>query len=358
MLANAIGDEQAAPANRLDARRRAESAAESAEALLRSEGYYDAEITPGVGEGEHPHPILNITVGPRTEIVSQDIDWLGEAPPADVQEKARRAIREPRPIPARAAEVIAAEGRAVAALQQAGFADAMAEPRDVVVDHADHRMRPVFKLKAGALVHLGELSLPKPGRTRRSYLRALTPWKLGEPYTPNKVAELERRLTDTQAFDTVAVSLSPEDQTAGGLRPVVVTLTDRARRTLDFSAGYSTTEGADFDVRYSIFNTLQRADTLTFEARLAQIDSRFGGRAFPPPLHRAGPDLEVQRLPLPQRHRRLHRDGRAAGHGSDPALRRLFLRDARNLDHRQPARRQGAGQGRRDLPARRGGVPV
>jgi translocation and assembly module TamA len=276
-LERAVGDEPGPPANRLDARRRAQSAAEGAEALLRSEGYYDAEITPDVGEGERPKAILRITLGPRTFVKGAEIVWDGAAPPPAVESKARAALSLPDGTPAQAGEVLAAEGRAMAALERAGFADAVAEPREVTVDHADHTLRPVYRIAAGAVVRLGDLTLPRRGRTAARYVRGLAPWKPGDAYSPAKVAELERRLTETQAYDTVAVALAPKADAVNGLRPVVVSLTDRARRAFDFSAGYSTTEGPDFDIRYSVFNTLHRADTITLEARLAQIDSRAGG---------------------------------------------------------------------------------
>lgn len=292
-IERAVGEENAAPANRLDARRRAQSAADSADELLRSEGYYDAEITPDVGEGEKPAAILRVTPGPRSRIAAPVVEWVGEAPPESAAQKAVKALDLPVAAPGRAADVLAAEGRAVAALEQVGYADALAEPRDVVVDHADHTLRPTFRIRAGALVRLGGVQLPQKGRTRRGYLQALAPWKVGEVYAPARVAELERRLQDTQAFDTVAVSLAPLADTKNGLRPVIVSLAERARRTLDFSAGYSTTEGADFDIRYSIFNTLRRADTLTLEARLAEVDSRFGGEISLPHFSAPGRTLKT-----------------------------------------------------------------
>ncbi|MFV4677444.1 POTRA domain-containing protein, partial [Mycobacterium tuberculosis] len=54
----AIGDERSQPANRVDARRRARQAAESAAKLLQSEGYYDATITPDIGEGDRPQAVV------------------------------------------------------------------------------------------------------------------------------------------------------------------------------------------------------------------------------------------------------------------------------------------------------------
>ena len=48
-IARAIGETERPIENRFEARRRARDAAESAIAVLRSEGYYAYEVLPGVG---------------------------------------------------------------------------------------------------------------------------------------------------------------------------------------------------------------------------------------------------------------------------------------------------------------------
>jgi translocation and assembly module TamA len=53
-----------------------------------------------------------------------------------------------------------------------------------------------------------------------------------------------------------------------------VTLVDRAPRTLEVSAGYSTSEGAGLDVRRTRYNRLGRADTTTYSLRLAELEQR------------------------------------------------------------------------------------
>ena len=275
-VAAAVGEVRTPVASRLDARRRASEAAAAAADLLRSEGYYDAVITPDIGEGEKPKPTIKVELGPRTTIKSAEVAFEGPLPDAATMAAARAALALKPNAPGRAVDVIAAEGRVIAVLQEHGYADAAAQPRVVTVDHADTSLVAVYHVAAGAVVRMDGLQLDHVGRTSRRWLRKLTPWKVNEVYRPELVAELERRLLDTQAYDAVTVALAPKPD-ADGRRPVVVNLADRPRGALDFSAGYSTTEGADFDVRYSIFNRLRRADTLTLQARLAEIDSRFGG---------------------------------------------------------------------------------
>ena len=291
-LVRAVGEDRTAPATRLEARRRAREAAESATALLRSEGYYDSAVAPDVAAGETPRAVIRVTPGPRTTVASAVVDYAGAAPDAAARAAALSALKLPTGTPGRAADLIAAEGRAVAALAQAGYADAAARPRTIVVDHAAHAVEATYVIAAGGKVRLDGLKISSTGRTDPRWVRRLRPWREGAVYKPSEVAELERRLTDTQVYDTVAVALAPPSQaTPDGLRPVVVSLADRRRRAFDLSAGYSTSEGADFDVRYLLFNQLRRGDTLTLEARLAELDTRFGGEAALPDFLRPGQTL-------------------------------------------------------------------
>ena len=305
-LERAIGESQEPAQSRIEARRRARDAQDSAELLLRSEGFYDYAIETDITEGDHPQGIVRITLGPRTHFGPINIQWQKSPPDEDTIKAAFEAIDIRTGASARAEDVVEAQARIVSTLQARGYADARAEAPDVVVDHADTSMSPTFMVEADQLVHVGGLSFSNPKqRTDPAFIRKLAPWKPGEVYHPSAIAELEHRLLDTGVYDSVTVALAPRtdpvpDATqaaagaaqpaagtaqpvAGGtppsddaLRPVLVNLSERSKHALDFTAGYSTSEGTDFDVRWSDFNRFRRADTLTYEARLATIDSRAG----------------------------------------------------------------------------------
>lgn len=264
----AIGDERSQPANRVDARRRARQAAESAAKLLQSEGYYDATITPDIGEGDRPQAVVKIDIGPRTHFNAITLRWIGDPPPADVQAAAEKAIDLKIGAAARAADVIAAEGRISAAIEERGYADANVLRDTPVIDHDGQTMTVVYAVNPGALVKLGGLKLEGKSRTKRPWLQKLAPWKTGQVYRPASVAELERRLLETQVYESVTVALAPAPG-ADGLRPVVVSLADRSRHTFELGAGYSTSEGGDIDLKLLSYNPFGRGDTLTYEARYA-----------------------------------------------------------------------------------------
>jgi translocation and assembly module TamA len=273
-IERAVGVAKMHAESRVDARRRAREASESAIAVLRSEGYYDYQVEADVGEGDRPDAVVKVTTGPRSTIGESQIAWDGAAPDAATVAAAQKALALKTGIPGRAADVVAAEGRLAATLHDRGYADAAVRPRRVVVDHEDHTVQPTFHIAAGKLVRLDGLKVVGKGRTRPAWLGRLAPWKKGDVYSPAQVAKLEQRLRDSGVFNSVTVSLAPEDESEGGLRPVVVSLGDRPPHTIELGGGYSTSEGAGVDAKWSSYNLLARADTLTITARLAQIQQK------------------------------------------------------------------------------------
>ena len=280
--------------SRAEARRRARQAGEDAIAVLRAEGYYAYTVEPDVLDGEPPRAVVKITPGPAFVIADPRIDWSGTPPDEGTRQRAAAAMRLIPGEPGRSADVVGAEGRIVAQVAKLGYADAAAEPREVIVDHADQTLRPAFKIASGNLVHLNGIEVVTKGRTNPPWVSHLAPWRSGDVYDPEDVAELERRLRDTRVYESISVSLAgPEKATADGLRPVVITLADRRSRTIETSAGYSTSEGSGFDVRWSRYNRLKRADTTTYALRLANLEQRLGAEISLPHWQRPQQTLKL-----------------------------------------------------------------
>lgn len=276
-IERAIGDTDRPPQNRFQQRRQAREAAEDAIAVLRAEGYYAYGVEAGLTEAEPPRGLVQVEPGPRFVFADPSIAWTGEAPNAPAQDAARAALQITPGAPGRAAEVLAAEGRIVSAVQRAGYADVAADTREVIVDHEDDTVRPTFRIAAGDLVRLDGINLETEGRTNPAWLERLKPWSPGDIYAPDSIAEMERRLLDTGVYDSVTVALAaPDALTEEGLRPVVVSLADREPRTIELGASYSTSEGFGLDARWTRYNFLGRADTLSVLSRLSERDTRLG----------------------------------------------------------------------------------
>ena len=289
----AVGESERPPASRLEARRRAQDAGEDAIAVLRSQGYYAYVVQPDVTDTTPAQPVIDVFPGPQFVIAVPKVTWEGEAPPENVRQKSEAALELKEGAPGRAADILASEGRVVAATQKQGYADAIAPSREVIVDHDSVSVIPEFKVIAGPLVRLDGIDLRTRGRTNPAWVRQLAPWKEGEVYNPEDVAELERRLLDAQVYESVTVALGTAEAEVDGKRPVLVSLSERPRRLLELGAGYSTTEGAGVDGRSTWYNRLGRADTLTATYRFGQIDSRLEGELSLPHWRRANRILRI-----------------------------------------------------------------
>lgn len=282
------------PQSRAEARRRARDAGEDVVAVLRAEGYYAYAVEPDVTEGDPPRGVVKVTPGPVFKLAEPNIVWRGSPPEEGVALRAIAAMRLKPGEPGRAAEILGAEGRVVAQVQQLGYADVEAAPREVIVDHADHTVHPTFNIVAGVLARLDGVELVTKGRSNPDWVGRLAPWLPGDIYRPDAVAELERRLRDTGVYDSVSVSLSPREKIRpDGLRPVIVSLADRATRTIEVSAGYSTSEGPGVDVSLIRYNRLRRADTTTYTASLAKLEQRLGAELALPHWRRPQQTLKL-----------------------------------------------------------------
>lgn len=290
----AVGEVDGAPANRFEARRRARSAVEAATALLRSEGFYQPTVEDVVEGEENPSAIIDVIPGPRFLLVEPAIQWIAPEPAVEAATAVQGEIGLTAGEPGRAVDVIAAEGRIIAGLTRRGYADAATQPRRVVVDHAAYTVAPTYRVASGRLVTLDGVRVETAGPTNPDWVAGLAPWAEGDVFDPEKVAELERRLTETGIYDSVGVALAAADQTLpDGNRPVIVTLADRSRRLLEVGASWSTAEGAGVDAIWTWRNRFGRADTLAFQARLASIDSRIGADLSLPHWRKPGQTLKL-----------------------------------------------------------------
>ena len=293
----AIGQTGSGPTSRLEARRRAQEASLKVIEVLRSEGYYDYTVTPDIGEGDAPQPFVTVKLGPRAKIKDPRIEWVDGPPSAVAQAAANAAMKLEPGSPGRAASVMAAQGRIVAALRSVGYANASAdagEPFKPFMDHADSSLQPTFRISAGSPVRLDGVVVAGHTRTSAKWIARLAPWKRGDAYRPEAVAELERRLVDAGTTDSVSVSLAPADQEVNGARPVIVNLVDRPAGRFEFGASYSSTEGFGLDSRWLVYNRLGQGETITTTLQVAQIDSRLQTELSLPDWRRARETLKMR----------------------------------------------------------------
>ena len=140
------GDKKTANAAQIDRRARADS--ELLTSLLQAEGYYDAEVEPGIAlETDMIAVTLRATPGPRYTFETVQFPGLAEAGGEAGPLRETFAVKPGDPVVAQ--KVIAAGIALKVALGEQGFATADIGEQDIVIDHSKATARLVPPAPAG-----------------------------------------------------------------------------------------------------------------------------------------------------------------------------------------------------------------
>ena len=256
------------PQSLFDAERLAEEAAGRALAFMRSEGWYAATVE-SEAEDAPVRARVQIAPGKRFAFVAPEVRFEGA-----LDEKSAAAVREATARiapgkPARAADVMAAEAAAIAALRSSGYANAKALPRRNVVDHAANTMSTALAFAPGDRIRLGAVKVAPPEALRPAFAARAAPWKPGDYFDPEKLQQLRRDLASTGAFSVVTTRLAPEPG-LDGLTEVTLALEEAKPRVLELGVGWSTTEGLGLEAEWTRRNITRRADSLSVRTVLGE----------------------------------------------------------------------------------------
>ena len=262
------------PATVFEAERIGEEAAARANAWLRSEGYYDATVTPTTSD----NPVaarLEIAPGVRYRFAWPTLVFDDAAPDPEAAAAANQALGlVSAGAPARAPSALGAEAAALKALQQRGYADASIGARRVIVDHATQLVSAEFHLSAGAKASLGRVRARPETLFRAHFIASLRNWRAGDPYKPEDLTRLRRDLSETGAVARISTALAPPDPS--GQRDVILDVEPAKRYAYELGFGYSTTEGLGVDAQWTRRNLTGRADSLSVQTTLGAMLKSLG----------------------------------------------------------------------------------
>ena len=287
ILLNEVLGEVETPARSLaQARRRAVKAGESALSVMRSQGYYGADIdvrvteTPASADATTrlpPQPTLTITPGPRFTVSSLDVVYTDAAP--DIAQETFNKITLAPNAPALAAKVVAAELQAVNYLNAHGFPDAKAGERKAVVDHAAKKMAITYNITVGQRTRFGEIEQTGTAYLAKSWPKMISPFKPGDEFDTRKLNLLASRVIGTGVFDGAVATLSDDSIPNGDgsvTRNVLLNVEQGAINTVSGEVGFSTSDGSGLDLTYERRNFIGYAQTLTLSSSLKTNQISFG----------------------------------------------------------------------------------
>ncbi len=271
-MVNSLGEVENPPRSRAQARRRAKKAVEIIESVLRSDGYYQSQISVEYGNDEREAnsasrtPVLKVSLGPQFKYGDIKIELALENNALAKLLKDELSLASGDPVSS--AEIVISEAALLLFLKTNGFPDAQILSRDAVVDHTRQKMDLTLNFDAGDKATFGQVILADKSKVSQKWADMVAPFEAGDLYDETQVNLFKNRIVSTGAFANVSSELQPNDSAANAQRDLKLTIAQGKPNTISAEVGYSTTDGTGVDVTYERRNLGHAAQILTLTTTL------------------------------------------------------------------------------------------
>src|SRR5688500_2544033 len=250
--------DEAANAAQIDRRSRAD--AELLAELLRSQGYYDAEVVPRIERtGGALLVVLEAKPGEQYRFQSVELPGLDAAGAEAAKLREAFAVKPGDPVIAE--DVIAANVALKVALGEQGFALAEIGEQQILIDHEMHRAQLVLPVQTGPLASFGAIRVSGRPPFSSRHVASIARFRSGQPFRRSKVDDLRRALIATGLVASAEVRLVPAAD--GRTVDLAVNLQPAPMRTIAGELGYGTGEGVRAEASWQHRNFFNPEGALT-----------------------------------------------------------------------------------------------
>jgi translocation and assembly module TamA len=261
---------------------RARSDVDRLTTVLESFGYYEAKVLikinglaltdPGLGDaltalpkGNDAKVVISFTLGQVYHLREIDIDgdW-----PASIDPRATLDLKTGQL--AVAANVLAAAGKLLAALQEQGYAFAVVDPPVAYEAAEAPELDLKVHLNAGRKVNIGEIHIEGLKRVHEKVARSRLLIHSGDLYKPSVIEKARHDLLALNVFAQVSVQTGTQPDDSGGV-PVTFKIRERLRHLITVNAAYSSDLGGSGGSTWTDRNLFGNADQLSLTASVINL---------------------------------------------------------------------------------------
>jgi translocation and assembly module TamA len=261
-------------ANAAQITRRARADADLLEEILRSQGYYDADVEPRTEPaGGVIRVVLEAAPGEQYRFASVELPGL-DAAGAEAAQSLRDAFGVKPGDPVIAQDVIGGGVALQTALGEQGFAQARLGEQQIDVDHETHLATLVLPVDAGPAATFGSIRVSGKPPFSAGHIWTMARFRRGEPFQRSKIDDLRRALIATSLVSAANVRVVP----AGDGRTVdlEVALEPAPSHTIAGELGYGTGEGARIEASWTDRNFFNPEGALTVRGIAGTSEQLFG----------------------------------------------------------------------------------
>ncbi|MBC7905432.1 MAG: outer membrane protein assembly factor [Rhodospirillaceae bacterium] len=258
------------PASLLSLQRRAEADMDRISEVLRSEGYYAAQVSFAMDDQAQP-VVVTVTVAPgpvfALEAFNVRVDTADDTPPSKPVPLSDLGLAIGQP--ARAAPVVEAQAALLRALAEQGYALAKVQDRQVVVDHAAKTMRVELVASSGPLAAFGPVTINGLSDVDEAWVRRRIPWQPGERFSVSQMETMRKRLVESRLFSSVKLVTATSAQDSQ--LPITIDLREADQRSVGTGVSWSSSEGFGANAYWEHRNLLGAAERLRTSLTASQI---------------------------------------------------------------------------------------
>ena len=261
------------PANAAQIGRRASADADLLAQLLRSQGYYDADVEARTERnGTALRVILSAEPGAQYRFASVELPGLQAAGEDSTKLRDAFAVKAGDPVIAK--DVIAAGVALTTALGEEGFAEAKVGEQDVEVNHQTHLATLSLPVTPGPVARFGAIHVSgKPPFSAR-HVGIIARFKRGDQFKRSKIDDLRRALIATTLVANADIKMVPVQ--GGRVVDIDVNLEPAPRHTIAGDIGYGTGQGALVEVTWTDRNFFNPEGALTLRGIAGTMEQLAG----------------------------------------------------------------------------------
>ena len=261
------------PANAAQIGRRASADADLLAQLLRSQGYYDADVEARTERnGTALRVILSAEPGAQYRFASVELPGLEAAGEDSTKLRDAFAVKAGDPVIAK--DVIAAGVALTTALGEEGFAEAKVGEQDVEVNHQTHLATLSLPVTPGPVARFGAIHVSgKPPFSAR-HVGIIARFKRGDQFKRSKIDDLRRALIATTLVANADIKVVPVQ--GGRVVDIDVNLEPAPRHTIAGDIGYGTGQGALVEVTWTDRNFFNPEGALTLRGIAGTMEQLAG----------------------------------------------------------------------------------
>jgi translocation and assembly module TamA len=257
--------------------------------LLATEGYFSPTVTHELDRQTSPWTArYNIVPGPATTIDSIDITFSGaivdgaKADPARIDRMRRQwSLRVGDVFRQQAWDE--AKSALLKALLVRDYPAAAITQSEARIDPVGAHATLTIAVNSGPAFTFGELQVEGLKRYARNMIDELNPIKPGEPYSQEKLNELQARVQDTGYFRSAFATVDIKPEQPNNV-PIRLDLTENERKRLSLGLGFSTDAGPRTSVKWLDRNFLNRNWRLESELKVDRESRTIGADVYLPSL--------------------------------------------------------------------------